>query len=141
MGWIGWGVLAAVVAGGYWGYRRLNGLEEEIRREIEAENAPPPEAPPAKAPPPAGEAGGRSEPGAEVSRQAPEGEGTAPLNLAEERLLRLIREQPGVLQTELYQRLPEIGRRLLQEQLLAMDKAGRVRRERERGTYRVYPGE
>ena len=134
MGWIGWGVVTAVVVVAYCGYRQLLGLEREIRREIEEETAP--------SLPPAPSAPSSSAPEVPEVDQASEEKGDkGPLNLAEERLLRLVREQPGVLQTELYARLPEIGRRFLQEQLRSMAHDGRVRRVREGGTYRVYPGE
>jgi hypothetical protein len=57
----------------------------------------------------------------------------------EERLLRLIRSHPGLLQPEIYLKLKDLDRKALQALLLRLDRAGRVRREQAKGSYRVYP--
>lgn len=136
MGWIGWGVVAAVAAAACWGYRQLRALEVQIRREIEEENAPSPPPPSPSPPPPSSTLQVREAPEAREEKDE-----RSPLNLAAERLLRLVRERPGMLQTEVYAQLPEIDRRFLQEQLRSLAQDGRVRREKERGTYRVFPAD
>jgi len=117
--------LVVLILGGGWFYRRLLDIEKEIRTEMAEEEAlaePPQESPPAEpelvqSPPPA------------TGKMAPQA-----------RVLEFVAETPGLLQTELYGRMPEMSRRNLQQLLRRMEDEGLLRREKERGSYRLYPG-
>ena len=124
MGAMFWFVVLAAGAGGYYAFRRLQTLEEDIRGELaerdrarEPKSAPPPE-PPEPAP----------QDGSVSSREEP----------LEERLLALVRAQPGRLQSELYGEVPEFDRRQVQDVLLRLDRAGRLRRVREKNTFELF---
>jgi len=123
MGVFSWIVAAGAAAGGYYCYRRLRGIEQEIRSE---EEQPAPPAPPVS--PQKGRVSDSSKGPREVGR---------PLA---ERLSDLVRKEPGILQTELYRRFPDENRRALQEQIREMVEEGSLRREKEKSTFRLFPG-
>ncbi len=122
MGFGFWVVAAIAGAGGYYAFRRLQELEEEIREEIDRKQevasagqaVSPAAAPPAASPP------------LPVTR--------------EDQVLSLVRTRPGRLQTDLYRDLGQVPRRDLQALLLELDRAGRIRRVKEKSTYKLYPG-
>ena len=122
MGPIFWAFLAGIGVAGYYGYRKLHAMEQELRREVAEEK---------------------------WESEEEEGESTGPpltpqpetagANALKERLLERVREQPGILQTDLYGLYPEENRRTLQELLRKLDREGRVARTKEKGSYRLYP--
>ena len=57
----------------------------------------------------------------------------------DEALLKVINDLPGLLQTELYELFPGEERKRLQGLLLRLDQQGAVRREKKKGSYRVFP--
>lgn len=126
-------VAAGAVAVGFYGYRRLQLIEKEIRSDItavsairEAERAAAEESVPPVA-------AVRREVATEKKR--PSGAGV-PLD---DRLREAVRKEPGILQTTLYERFPEVKSRVMQQTLLNMDREGRLRRTREGGSYALYP--
>jgi len=119
MGATFWLVVAAAGVGGYLAFRKLQEMEDEIRDEIAARESR--QAEPSSQPSP-------PSPAAEKSPAPPEG-----------RVLELIRERPGLLQTEVYSAMPDVDRKQLQELLLRLDRAGRIRRVKEKSTYRLFP--
>ena len=112
MGWIALLLLVGVVAAGYYGYRRLRQLEQEIRREIAA---------------------------AETETETGQDSGTPdePDQGLVERVQQQVRERAGLLQTELYELFPGEGRRALQELLRRLEREGTLVRTKEGGTYRL----
>jgi len=122
----GFGIVAAGVAAGcYWGYRRLLKIEEDIRAELEEKGLAARDIPPAAK---VRDAEGAPPVAAPV---------TSGLTSFEERVLAKVRANPGLLQTELYQIFPDGERKALQAVLLKMDRAGVLRRSKEKGTYRL----
>ena len=119
MGATFWLVVAAAGVGGYLAFRKLQEMEDEIRDEIAARESR--QAEPSSQP-------SQPSPAAEKSPATPEG-----------RVLELIRERPGLLQTEVYSAMPDVDRKQLQELLLRFDRAGRIRRVKEKSTYRLFP--
>jgi len=126
-------VAAGAVAAGFYGYRRLQSIEKEIRSDITAVSAN-------------REAEGRAAeesvpPVAAVRREVatekkpPSGTGFS----LDDRLREAVRKEPGILQTSLYERFPEVKVRVLQQTLLKMDREGRLRRTSEGGSYALYP--
>jgi hypothetical protein len=57
----------------------------------------------------------------------------------EKRIAKLVRERPGLLQTELYGFFPAIGRKQMQGLLLRLSRQGVLQRTPEKGTYRLFP--
>ncbi len=57
----------------------------------------------------------------------------------EKRIAKLVRERPGLLQTELYGFFPAIGRKQMQGLLLRLGRQGVLQRTPEKGTYRLFP--
>lgn len=120
MGLFIWVLAAGAGYAGYRGYRRLRDMEKDLRGEVAGENHPEKEA---------------ERPVAAKGPVIVE----SPANL-ETRVLQRVREQPGILQTELYVLLPGEKRRVLQELLKGMDRAGVLKRVKEGGTYKLHPG-
>ncbi|ALC16426.1 hypothetical protein DSOUD_1648 [Desulfuromonas soudanensis] len=127
-------VAAGAVAAGFYGYRRLQSIEKEIRSDMTAasasrdaegrgaeESVPP-------------VAAGRREVAAEMKPPSETG------SSLDDRLKEAVSKEPGILQTTLYERFPEVKTRVLQQTLLKMDREGRLRRVREGGSYSLYPG-
>ena len=54
--------------------------------------------------------------------------------------MRLISAQPGLVQTDLYSRISGFNRKQIQQSLLEMDRQGVIRREKLKGSYRIFPG-
>jgi hypothetical protein len=119
MGATFWLVVAAAGVGGYLAFRKLQEMEDEIRDEIAARESR------------------QAKPSSQPS--APTGSPEKPPATLEGRVLELIRKRPGLLQTEVYTAIPDVDRKQLQELLLRFDRAGRIRRVREKSTYRLFP--
>jgi len=128
---LGWFVIAAGAAGGcYYGYRKLQQVEEEIREELQAKGlmAEQQVAVPGKQTKPVS------------SKSVPpikKAEAKAVRGSLEERILAEVKASPGMLQTELYKCFPDSERKALQAALLKMDKAGTLKRSKEKSTYRL----
>lgn len=119
-----WVVAAAAGVGGYLAYRGLREMEKGIREEIAGQQPPSPE---------------REETsGAEVEPPPSPEPASEPATL-ESRVLNLVRSQPGWLQVDLYREFDQINRKELQELLLHLARAGKIRRIKEGSTYKLYP--
>jgi hypothetical protein len=57
----------------------------------------------------------------------------------DKKIVKQVREHPGLLQTELYGLFPAIGRKQLQDLLLRLGRQGVLQRKPEKGTYRLFP--
>ena len=121
MGKLFWMIAAG--AAGYYGFRRLQRLERDIRHEVGRE----------------GEVQGSGAVDPEDSRpKTARKPKVAPPSL-EEQITRRVTENPAILQTELYTVFPEENRRTLQEMLRKMEREGGLKRTKEGGTYRLFP--
>jgi len=121
--------------------RKLRELEAEIRRDIEEKNRSSEEedaggekVTPADNDQPNQQRDLTPKPDRTLAEKTEEGPTAIDL-----RVLALVAEFPGLLQTELYGRLPDLNRRELQQLLLKLDREGRIRREKQGGSYRVFP--
>jgi hypothetical protein len=126
MGVIGLVVLVAVGVVGWFAYRELKLMETDILHDIEMKNSAAStvaETSPALPPDPV-----------VLAAADPVSE---PKSL-DDRIQVLIADQPGIMQTEIYARMPGYNRKQLQQTLLVMDRAGSIRREKEKGSYRIY---
>jgi len=120
MGILFWAFVVGAGTAGYLSYRKLRVMEDEIRSEVAAGE-------------PSGERRAETEEGA----FSPEASGSGDL---EGRIRTLVAEEPGMLQTDLYSHLATERKRTLQDLLREMDRDGRLKRVREKGTYRLFPG-
>ena len=153
-------IIVAVIC--YFGYQKIRELERDIRQvkeqkadkpapvEIKPTAAAPQPEPKANKPAPAAKAAAKpapakaKKPAAAAKKSAPkaaepEKKAAAPAEGLEERLLQQVTAQPGMKQTEFYPLFPDEDRRVLQATLLSLDKAGKIRREKDKGTYLLYP--
>lgn len=117
-----WVVVAAGGVGGYLAFRRLRAMEGEIRGEIAGRRA---------------SATRSYEPEREAAAEGMRAQ-TVAVTL-ESQVLSLIRTRPGLLQTDLYRELSQVDRKVLQELLLQLDRGGRIRRGKEKSTYKLFP--
>jgi hypothetical protein len=119
--------LIALAAGGWYLYQRLLTIEREIRQEQRqaAAEAKQDSAPADLAPDSSVEKNG--------AVQAPAGED---LNRS---ILAFVALNQGLPQAELYTQFPANDRRELQKRLRELEQSGRLRREKEGSTYRLYP--
>jgi len=124
MSWFGLLVLLGLAVFGWFAFRELKLMESEILRDIEAKNA-------ATAEP--RDDGDMDEPARNVVTAV------ADISLAGQ-LMRQISAQPGLVQTDLYSRISGFNRKQIQQSLLEMDRQGVIRRERLKGSYRIFPG-
>jgi len=138
---VGLVILMLAVLGGWYLWSRLKQLEIEIRRDIEEKNRHS-EVEPEPEPAPEPEAD-RSVMQARATVTPPQtGEAQAAAGDAaalQDRLLSLVAAEPGLLQTELYRKLPDQAVRVLQAELLNLSRSGRLRREKAGGSYRLFP--
>ena len=124
-------VAAGAAAGCYYGYRKLVQIEEDIREELQAKGLAVDQD---EAPPVAEEKPVTSTPVTPIKK--PVGKAVAGGSL-EGRILDQVKANPGMLQTELYQQFADSERKALQAALLKMDKAGTLKRSKEKSTYRL----
>jgi len=135
---MGLGILvffAGAAAAGYYGVRKLKGIEEEIRREsrpVTPKPSPPKRTPDVKSPVPQP----KKEDAIKPSPSPP------PLPVRElsleYRILAAINEKPGLLQTDLYALFPDQDKKAMQGLLLEMNREGKITREKEKSTYKVF---
>lgn len=135
MGWFGFLLLLAVIAGGIYFYQKLQAIEQEIRREQNLQQTqekpePLPKVVRAEVAPPIFKE--------QVELETMEEDSGEPLSL-EESLLKVINDLPGLLQTELYALFPGEEKKRLQGLLLQFDRDGVIRREKKKNSYRVFP--
>lgn len=124
MGWFGLLVLAALAVVGWFVFRELKMMETDILRDIETKNA--------------ATAQSRDDSDETPSTQ---GEVSAVVDGSlDGQLARLISERPGLIQTEIYPQFSGLNRKQIQQALLELDRRGVVRREKHRGSYRIFPG-
>ncbi len=122
-------LLIALIAAGYYVYRRLLEIEREIRAEqralVDEDDSSSVEAEPAPAPAVQEASAGNETPnsGRELS----------------EAILQRVEENPGLTQTELYANFPGKDRRDLQKILRELDQQGQLRREKKGTSYRLHP--
>ncbi|ORJ59065.1 hypothetical protein [Geothermobacter hydrogeniphilus] len=117
-------ILVILILAGGWFYRRLLDIEQDIRREMAEEQVAAAER---------GEVAAAEE-ASEIRSQEPPEEADV-----EQRIQDIVSAEPGLLQTDLYDRFAELPRRKLQQLLRSMEGDGRLRREKEKGSYRLYP--
>jgi hypothetical protein len=122
-------VAAGAAVAGYYGYRRLQLIEEEIRSDITAASAKP--AAEVEVVPPVAAV---KKKGFEKLKRTSKTGGSL-----DHRLREAVKKEPGILQTALYGRFPDVKERVLQQALLKMDREGTLRRTREKGSYALYP--
>ena len=124
MSWFGLLVLLGLAVFGWFAFRELKMMESEILRDIEAKNA------------------ANEQPQDDSDLTEPVRTVVTPVadtSLAGQ-LARLISAQPGLVQTDLYSRMSGFNRRQIQQALLEMDRQGVIRREKLKGSYRIFPG-
>lgn len=154
-------IIVAVIC--YFGYQKIRELERDIRQvkeqkadkptpvEIKPTAAAPQPEPKANKPAPVAKAAKKPTP-AKTKKPAPAAKKASPKTAKpqkkeavgevaglEDRLLQQVAAQPGMKQTEFYPLFPDEDRRVLQATLLSLDKAGKIRREKDKGTYLLYP--
>jgi len=117
-------ILVILILAGGWFYRRLLDIEQDIRREMAEEqvaNADRDEVP--------------------AAEETPENRSQEPPEVSdvEQRILDIVSAESGLLQTDLYDRFAGLPHRKLQQLLRSMEGDGRLRREKEKGSYRLYP--
>lgn len=125
-------VLLIVIGGGIYFCHRLKQIEEEIRLDlgVEADQS--------------GEAA-KPEPGPVPDRESTPESAVAAVNGPEapatvaDRLMAVVTESPGILQTEVYTRFADLSRKQLQEELRALAAAGRLERVKQGASYQLFP--
>ncbi|PLX89371.1 MAG: hypothetical protein C0618_01340 [Desulfuromonas sp.] len=139
MAWFWFFLFLIVVAGGLYFYQKLIALEQEIRRE---KGAPPP--------PPRDDSGNdvvkpevappifKEQVQLEPTETDDESSALQSDNL-EDGLLKVVSDLPGLVQTEIYELFPEEERKRVQALLLKLDRDGKIRREKKKSSYRVFP--
>lgn len=120
---------AGLVVAGYFGYRKLQKIEDEIREDLESRDETE-----------TSEAGTGKTPEMKpvVKKEMPSPVNEASKEEIEALVLEKVRQSPGILQTEIYDTFADRYRKELQGMLLKMDREGLVRREKKGSTYRVF---
>lgn len=113
-----WIFLLLLSAGAVFVYRYLVTLEREIRFEIGSGDKEP-----------ADEKRPNNTVGQSVSVQA--------VSL-DQRLLSVIKASPGVVQTALYAAVQDVDKKLVQKELLLLDRTGKISRIRSGNSYQLY---
>ncbi len=119
-------LLLALIAAGYYVYKRLLKIEHEIRasRPSLAGEEDRPATKPDKGPvAPVPEA---------AEDHVPFGAGL------KEQIMLAVEASPGLAQAEIYEKFPEADRRELQKLLRKLDQSGQLRREKKGSSYRLY---
>ncbi len=114
---MGWIALLILLCSGAVAWRWLVQVEKEIRSEIETGSSATPET--------------ESD---QPVRSVPVDVATGTLA---EKIVDVIRQNPGVLQKELYARLSGYDRRQVQKELLDLDHSGKICRARSGSTYKL----
>lgn len=124
-------ILLLVIGGAIYFYNRLQIIEEEIRREIAAAESR------AKAAKSTDEKVSAA-PAADVKATAEPLAVVATAVQDDNQVVQAIGAQPGLRQTELYERCPGLPKRQIQAEVRNLVEQGQVRREREGSTYRLF---
>ena len=110
--------LLFVVGGAFFAYRYLVALEKEIRAEI-----------------------GSGEESVSISVKSPESPEKKPTVIEsvsiDQRIKSIIMAQPGILQTELYVAINDIDKKIIQKELLNLDRSGKISRSRAGNTFQL----
>ena len=138
-------VAGGLTVAGYLAYRKLQEWEADIREEIESgRSGSAPVKEKVSKPPPLRSV---SAPAKEEKKAPPVVTPSTPVDKKKPsevedlsgQLLAWIGTREGELQTALYAAFPGENRRMLQGILLELDREGKIRREKEKGTYRLFP--
>ncbi|PLX79424.1 MAG: hypothetical protein C0615_02380 [Desulfuromonas sp.] len=114
---MGWFIVVLLLAGAFfYAYHVLTQMEREIRAEI-------------------GDDESASEPVKEEMSPPSKSEGQIEADDPSEMILKVIRENPGISQTDLYPYLEGFEKKSIQKLLLNYDRSGKVLRERSGSTY------
>ena len=131
-----WFILFLVLLGaGFYFYQRMTALERQIRAEQALEK----EHQQAQQPGTASGAGPVS--GAEkTSRTVPASTASdeQSVDTAQDPVFSVIHSQPGVLQADIYDQLPQFSKRQTQQMIRQLVKDGKIRRERTGSSYQLY---
>lgn len=135
-------LLLLLVGGGFYLYQKLVTIEREIRAEQAQEKASqqPPVA--ASAAPAAAPSGASARPGSTAQTEEQDLQAEPAMSLGSEAaaILARVREQPGLVQVDLYPQFPAVDKKQLQKRIRQMADDGLLRRERQPGgSYRLYP--
>ena len=117
-------IAAGAAAGCYYGYRKLQQIEADIREELRGKGLAPDQGDSSPEQPP------------ETPEKKPQPKPPTVRSL-EDQILSLVRDKPGMLQTDLYGHFQESERKAVQAMLLKMHKAGVLKREKEKSTYKL----
>jgi len=134
MGFWSFLILVILILAGAWFYRRLQEIEKDLRHEMEADAVATPANQGQQAVveedegPPKGAAADSEDDAGEIN----------PSDLTG-RVSALVAAGPGIRQTEFYDHMPDISRKALQDLLRNMERDGLLRREKDRGSYKLYP--
>ena len=132
--------MAAMTALGLYGYGKLRDLEMHIRTDL-GEAGKGKEPPLEKREEPAVRKAKVEKIIPEEREETKEGSSDVPESSPlEQQILEEVSRRPGILQSDLYEYLPAIERRALQKILLDMDRQGKLRREKEKSSYRLFVG-
>ena len=116
---MGWIYLILLIAGGVFVYRTLVAIEKEIRAEIEGADT-----------------------NSSVSRKDDIPVVTAPSVVAidsiDQRISVAIATRPGIFQTEIYAELQDVEKKLIQKELLNLDRSGKISRVRSGKTFKLF---
>ena len=70
---------------------------------------------------------------------APESAGDTPSTGSgpEPTIIDIVKNHPGILQTDIYKEFPGVDRKLIQKELLELDQSGRISRKKHGSTYQL----
>lgn len=121
---------AGLVVAGYFGYRKLQKIEDEIREDLESRD---------EAETSGAGIGETPEMKPVVKKEMPSPVNEASKEEIEALVMEKVRQSPGLLQTEIYDAFADRYRKELQGMMLKMDREGRLHREKKGSTYRLFP--
>ena len=116
---MGWIYLILLIAGGVFVYRTLVAIEKEIRAEIEVSGID-----------------------SSVCNKDEIPAVTTPTVVAndsiDQRISVTIANRPGILQTEMYVEFQDVDKKLIQKELLNLDRSGKISRLRSAKTFKLF---
>ena len=115
---MGWIILLVLVVGGVLIARRLIELEKEIRAEIDSV-----------------ETVNETDIDSDSVKLKSNADQVTELD---QRILTLIKREPGLLQKDFYSRIPDIDKAHIKKKLLELDRTGRILRKRSGNTFSLY---
>ena len=134
-------LLLLLVGGGFYLYQKLVTIEREIRAEQAREKASQQAsvAPATASRDDAGRPDAEAQPGEQERQEDREGP-AQPRGSDEAAILARVREQPGIVQVELYPLFASVDKKQMQKKIRQLADDGLLRRERQPGgSYRLYP--